>query len=110
MFDGARGVSRCEPCRLAANRVRDQRRPNARQRGYTKTYEAQRAALRARSAKHVCCHRGEPIDLSLPATSPMGFTAHHVVPTSIGGTNDMSNLKPCHNRCNKSMGNRPQYE
>jgi 5-methylcytosine-specific restriction endonuclease McrA len=33
-------------------------------------------------------------------------TVDHVIPRSLGGTNDLVNLRPAHGRCNSSRGNR----
>jgi 5-methylcytosine-specific restriction endonuclease McrA len=47
------------------------------------------------------------IDMSLPGTHPLGFTADHRTPLSRGGTNALNNLLPAHQRCNNKRGNSP---
>ncbi|MBM7052226.1 HNH endonuclease signature motif containing protein [Rothia sp. ZJ1223] len=34
------------------------------------------------------------------------LTADHVIPRSKGGTDDLSNLRPAHHRCNSARGNK----
>lgn len=34
------------------------------------------------------------------------FSADHLIPRSLGGTDDIGNLRPAHRRCNSRRGNR----
>ncbi|MFD2840105.1 HNH endonuclease [Populibacterium corticicola] len=54
---------------------------------------------------HLCQH---PIDVRLLGQRhPDGPSVDHLIPRSKGGTNDMGNLRPAHQRCNSRRGNRP---
>lgn len=53
------------------------------------------------------CHLCEKkIDLGLSGKDPRGFTRDHVIPVSMGGTNDAENIRPAHWICNTRRGNR----
>jgi hypothetical protein len=53
------------------------------------------------------CHLCEKkIDLALSGKNPRGFTFDHVIPVSMGGTNDAENIRPAHWICNTRRGNR----
>lgn len=52
---------------------------------------------------HLC---DSDIDHTLPWPNPFSFTVDHVIPISKGGTNDFSNVRPAHARCNFSKGNK----
>ena len=53
------------------------------------------------------CHLCEKkIDLGLSGKNPLGFTFDHVIPVSLGGTNDAENIRPAHWICNIRRGNR----
>lgn len=83
---------------------RHRHRPSARERGYDAEYERNRDTLR-RTAPPICHRCRRPIDLTLPASDPMSWTADHVIPLSRGGTNHLSNLAPAHAVCNNSKNN-----
>ncbi|MFD6091309.1 HNH endonuclease [Oerskovia sp. NPDC060338] len=51
------------------------------------------------------CLRG--IRLDLPRRHPDGPSADHLIARKYGGTNDLSNLRPAHTRCNSRRGARP---
>lgn len=53
---------------------------------------------------HLC---GRPIDLSVPYPEPDSFTVDHITPTSRGGRDDFTGLRPAHNRCNRQRSNGP---
>lgn len=55
------------------------------------------------SVCHLC---GLPIDLSVPRMEPGGLSVDHVLPRSRGGTDDLSNLRPAHRRCNVRRQNK----
>lgn len=51
------------------------------------------------------CHG--PIDLTLRSPKAGSLTLDHVLPRSMGGDDDLENLRPAHRRCNLSRGNGP---
>lgn len=51
---------------------------------------------------HIC---GKKIDLAVSRMSPGGLTIDHLLPVSMGGTNDLTNLHVAHRRCNVARGN-----
>ena len=56
---------------------------------------------------HLC---GGAIDLDLPGTHPMGWTADHLVPVALGGeVMDPANLAPAHLLCNRKRGAKPLH-
>lgn len=55
----------------------------------------------------VCWLCGKPIDLTASRRSPLGLTVDHVVPRSMGGGDDITNLRPAHHHCNTSRQARP---
>lgn len=55
----------------------------------------------------VCYLCGGGIDLAAPRRSPMGLSLDHVRPRSLGGSDEIDNLRPVHFRCNLKKGNRP---
>lgn len=63
--------------------------------------------LREGPGGDVCWLCDGVIDLSLPRTHRMSWTADHVDPISLGGApRDASLLRPAHRACNSSRGNR----
>ena len=62
------------------------------------------ARVRAGEPCHLC---GEPIDLSLKYPHPMSFVVDHVVPTSLGGSDQFDQLMPAHNAHNNARSNLP---
>ena len=48
-----------------------------------------------------------PIDLTIAYPHPLSFTVDHATPTSLGGSDDYSRLRPAHNRCNRQRSNSP---
>ncbi|MFJ4974903.1 HNH endonuclease signature motif containing protein [Streptomyces coeruleorubidus] len=90
--------SRCEPCTSVGAKRRQQKRNHTRAsawaRGYNTQYLKTRdAILAARPLCSICNSR--------PAT-----TADHIIPLSLGGSNESSNLRPACGPCNSSRGNR----
>lgn len=53
---------------------------------------------------HLCLRL---IRLDLPVGHADGPSADHLVPRSRGGSDDLSNLRPAHKRCNSRRGARP---
>lgn len=70
---------------------------------YVKLTAALRRAVETNGLPcHLC---GKHIDLTLPYTHPMSFTADHLNPIANGGPLH-STLAPAHRRCNSRRGNR----
>lgn len=85
------GQSKCEPHRLASNRQADQRRPNARERGYDSTWQRfARDYLRGHPVCSVCGDPAEVVDHidGKGPTGPQGYTDSNLRPA----------CKPCHAR------------
>lgn len=53
---------------------------------------------------HICTL---PINLALAYPHPLSLSLDHLLPRSRGGSDDVSNLRPVHLRCNLSRGARP---
>ena len=53
---------------------------------------------------HKCVRCGEPIDMALPSTDPMGPTFDHVVERCLQGRDDIENIRLAHLRCNSLAG------
>ena len=75
-------------------------------------YKRRREALKRRVrteglACHVC---GEPIDVTLPRTHRMSFTADHITPLARGGHLVRNELKPAHLSCNSRRGDAAPVE
>lgn len=93
--DGSRGWVRddvllCRACRHARH----------------KRYGASAAELAARDGTD-CSLCGEPVDMSLSrADGTMCASVDHVVPYSLGGSNDATNLALAHLKCNQLKSNR----
>jgi len=51
------------------------------------------------------CHTDASLDVHY--MHPARLTVDHVLPRSLGGSDDLANLRPAHRRCNLSRGNRP---
>ena len=63
------------------------------------------------SADRSCCGLcGREIDYGLRWPDPMSPTVDHIVPYSLGGSNEMDNLQWAHAFCNVSKGNRTVVE
>lgn len=70
-----------------------------------RTYRKRAAELRkATSDNGWPCHLcGKPIDMSLPYTHPLAFTADHLDAIANGGQL-LGDLAPAHRRCNSRRG------
>lgn len=69
-------------------------------------------ALRNRVAHEglPCAWCGKPIDLTLPPTDPMSFTADHPQAIAAGGRLAGQQLQPMHRRCNSAKGDAQPVE
>lgn len=90
---GGRGY--CEKHAREARKREDERRGNARERGYTKAYERARAWVLKHHPTCAICE----IEGRLSAAT----VAHHIIPLSEGGTNSAANLLPCCDACHARM-------
>ncbi|MFE2997989.1 HNH endonuclease [Nocardia sp. NPDC059246] len=64
-----------------------------------------KARDRLRRQSQVCHLCGTGIDVSLPPTDAMSWTADHIVPRSKGG-HLLGEMKAAHRRCNSKRGNK----
>lgn len=71
-------------------------RTTTNERGYDASHRIRAAALRALGRPCSLC--GQPIDYTLPHTSPQSFNAHHVT------QNRQGPLSPAHRVCNERAG------
>lgn len=53
-----------------------------------------------------CWICGEEIDYTAKANTALAFEADHATPHSKGGSDDLSNLRSSHHRCNRSQGDK----
>ncbi|MEU6267685.1 HNH endonuclease [Saccharopolyspora shandongensis] len=65
------------------------------------------AQLRALGLPCAIC--GRPINYDLPPNHRQSFTADHVVPMALGGTNTIDNVRPAHRSCNSRRGKRMDF-
>ena len=61
------------------------------------------STIRARRERCWIC--GETIDYTAEARTPRSFSVDHKTPTSLGGSDALSNLAAAHYGCNSSRGN-----
>ena len=71
-----------------------------------RAYRRKREALKRRVAREglACVRCGLDIDLTLPSTHRMSFTADHPTPLAAGGHLVAQDLAPMHLACNASKG------
>jgi len=94
-----KGYTRCEKCSYSkAQRRSRTRNKRVNSRGFTKA-----DVLREHGTDCTICH--EPIDLDLKHPDPWCLSLDHAVPISKGGSEELSNVKPSHLRCNMRKGN-----
>ncbi|MBF0809178.1 HNH endonuclease [Rothia nasimurium] len=76
-----------------------------------RTYLKHTAALKAHVKRtgEPCWLCGKPIDLELPSTHPMSFTADHVDAIANGGKL-LGELRPAHRSCNSARGRKRTRE
>jgi len=77
-----------------------------------RAFRRKAAALRRRTAREglTCTWCGQPIDLTLPATDRMSFTADHPQAVARGGHLVKQDLGPQHRACGSSKGDRAETE
>lgn len=63
-----------------------------------------RAAIRR--GKPPCYLCGNDIDYTLKSPDPWSFEIDHIIPLTLGGTDDLDNLGPSHRQCNRNKGAR----
>ena len=56
--------------------------------------------------KGICQICGKPIDLKCKPPHPMSLSIDHIIPLSLGGTHQPSNVQIAHMICNATKGNR----
>ena len=97
------GIALCPDCRRNRHRAINARRNHKRRAAGYASMNINDLALRDGQRCHLC-HR--KIDLSLSGRATWGPTIDHILPVSLGGTNDPSNLALAHRCCNVRRGNR----
>jgi 5-methylcytosine-specific restriction endonuclease McrA len=117
-FDGSRACADCEKL-FEIDRPRSMRKYCSECRRRRKQDTDARKSQRRRAAGHpvslseVVAARGQrchicqrKINLNLSGRDLMGPTIDHILPVSMGGTNDLANLNIAHRVCNMRRGNR----
>lgn len=74
--------------------------------GWNGVTSARLAPLVVQTYGSTCYLCSGSIDLDAPRRSPLGLSIDHVRPRSLGGSDDIENLRPVHFRCNLKRGNR----
>lgn len=71
-------------------------------------HAVRRARAAVIDAYGIVCHLcGLPCRRDVGYLHPLFMTVDHVLPRSLGGTDDLANLRPAHRRCNLQRGARP---
>lgn len=90
---GTPGAAICETCRKREQAARP-------------VNPAYRDPLYARNRRlmieHAWLHRLPCVRCGQPFGARSEITAEHLIPVRDGGTNELSNLGPCHDGCNKA--------
>jgi len=73
----------------------------------SKAKRRKRVLLIGDRAHWICWICGKPVDQDLPANDPMHASIDHVIPRSQGGSDDASNLRLSHHRCNHGRDAEP---
>lgn len=73
-------------------------------RNITKRRKARAIIAKTRPPCWIC---GGEIDWSAKYPDPECFTIDHEIAIAAGGSEDLSNTKPAHNRCNREKGTKP---
>jgi hypothetical protein len=92
----------CDFCQRE-NRLRVWARKNHKRRTTGKLPSKAEVVQRWGNRCHLC---EKKINLGLSGKNLLGFTFDHVIPVSMGGTNDAENIRPAHWICNTRRGNR----
>jgi len=92
----------CAECRRRRKQDTDSRKSQKRRAAGEPVALSEVLAVRGQRC-HIC-HR--KIDLTLSGRDAMGPTVDHILPVSMGGTNDLANLNIAHRVCNTRRGNR----
>ena len=66
-----------------------------------------REQIRARDGE-ACWFCSGKLNFAATASEKRKPTIEHLEPTSLGGTDELGNLRLCHPGCNKHLGNRPR--
>ena len=68
---------------------------------------ARRRIAQRVKAGEPCALCGQPIDLTTRYPEPGAFVVDHTTPTSVGGSDRYDQLRPAHNKCNRTRSNLP---
>ena len=60
--------------------------------------------------KPPCALCGDPIDYTLRYPDLMCFVVDHIIPWSLGGTDDLANKQAAHNTCNRQKWDHVESE
>jgi hypothetical protein len=93
----------CECCRVSRNKAINGRKNHARRANGALALSVDQLAARDGTRCHICCRK---VDMSLSGQHKWGPTIEHILPVSLGGTNDANNLALAHRHCNTARGNR----
>lgn len=104
------GVPRCRPCRDIAQRLYLARKAQRRYQkyGWYDISVERRYAIYARDG-WVCQLCQEPIDKAVGVYDDWSPSLDHIVPRSLGGTHEDSNLRLAHRWCNSVRGDETYY-
>lgn len=93
----------CADCRRELKRGRNARKNHKRRASGKPVLSTRQIAERDGTTCHLC---GDAVDMSLSGRVQRGPTIDHIVPVSLGGTNDSENLALAHRDCNVKRSNR----
>jgi 5-methylcytosine-specific restriction endonuclease McrA len=93
----------CQECQRELLRGRNARKNHKRRAVGKPVLSTRQIAERDGNNCHLC---GKDVDLSLSGRHQRGPTIDHIVPVSLGGTNDPENLALAHRDCNVKKSNR----
>ena len=93
----------CKSCRIVRNKNINSHNSDARRAIGKPKLSVYELAVRDGRRCNICNRK---IDLSLSGMAKWGPTIDHILPVSLGGTNDPNNLTLAHRCCNTRRGNR----
>lgn len=93
----------CKNCRVVRNKKINSHNSDARRAIGKPKLSVYELAVRDGRRCNICRRK---IDLSLSGMAKWGPTIDHILPVSLGGTNDPNNLTLAHRCCNSRRGNR----